>query len=246
VVRYTYGDDEAALRRLALVARAYEPITGAFLAEQASGRPRPHTVVDVGCGPGFTTALLADALAPERLVGIDSSSRFLDVARARVPGARFQRHDATVLPLPGAPADVIYARLVLAHLPDPLGTLQRWQTGLRPRGVVLVEDLEDIDAPPGALRTYDELAADVVRRGLGVMYAGAVIAGLGGQRVSVTVPAATAAAIYLFNVDRWIAEAADHPPREQLLELRRDLEQLVRHDGGQTQSWIVRQLALPA
>jgi trans-aconitate 2-methyltransferase len=246
VATYTYGDDALALRRLALVARAYEPVSAAFLAEHASRHGFPDAVLDVGCGPGFTTALLARMLSPQRLIGIDSSFLFLDVARSRVPGARFQRHDATVMPLPGAPVDVIYARLVLAHLPDPLGTVKRWRTGLGDGGVLLLEDLEDIDAPAGALQTYDELAAEVVGRGGGVMYAGAAIAALGGRRVSVTVPAATAATIYLCNVDRWIDDRGEHPPHEQLLELRHGLELLARQDDGRTVSWIVRQLALPA
>jgi trans-aconitate 2-methyltransferase len=244
--RYTYGDDAAAQRRLALVARAYEPVSAAFLAEHLVRHGTPESVIDVGCGPGFTTALLARVLAPRRLIGIDTSLAYLDVARSHVPGARFEHHDATVVPLPGAPFDVTYARLVLAHLPDPIGTLQRWRTGLGPGGALLVEDLEDIDSPDGPLHVYNQLAAEVVRRGGGVMYAGAAIAGLGGRRVAVTVPAATAATVYLFNVLRWIDERREHPPREELLELRRGLGRLARQDGGRTVSWIVRQLALPA
>jgi trans-aconitate 2-methyltransferase len=243
---YTYGDDAAARRRLALVAGAYEPVSAAFLAELVSRRGSPESVLDVGCGPGFTTALLARVLAPRRLIGIDTSLAYLDVARSQVPGARFERHDATVLPLPGAPVDVTYARLVLAHLPDPIGTLQRWRTGLGPGGVLLVEDLEEIDSPAGPLQDYDRFAAEVVRGGGGVMYAGASIAGLGGRRAAVTVPAAIAATIYLFNVVRWIDERREHPPREELLELRQGLERLARQDDGRTVSWIVRQLALPA
>jgi trans-aconitate 2-methyltransferase len=246
VPRYTYGDDAPALRRLALVARAYEPVSTALLAEHSSRHRRPGPVLDVGCGPGFTTALLARVLTPRLLIGIDSSAHYLDVARSRVPGARFRDHDATVMPLPGSPFDVMYARLVLAHLPDPLGTLERWRTGLRSGGVVLVEDLEDIETPAGPLRTYDALAAQVVRGGGGVMYAGSAIAGLGGRRVSVTVPAATAATIYLFNVDRWIADGPEQVPRDHLLELRRGLDRLARRDDGQGVSWIVRQLALSA
>jgi trans-aconitate 2-methyltransferase len=246
VARYTYGDDDPALRRLELVARAYEPVSTAFLAAHADGAGSRRTVLDVGCGPGFTTELLARVLTPERLTGIDVSSRFLEAARARVPGASFRRHDATAMPLPGLPADVVYARLVLSHLPDPVGTLESWRTGLAAGGVVLVEELEDIDAPPGALRTYDDLAAEVVRRGGGVMYGGSAIAGLGGRRVPVTVPAATAARIYLFNVQRWLDDRAEHPPRAQLLELRSGLERLTLRDGGRTVSWLVRQLSLPA
>lgn len=246
VPRYTYGDDGSALRRLALVARAYEQVSAPFLAEHAARQGRPEGVVDLGCGPGFTTALLARVLTPRRLIGIDSSPRFLEAARSRVPGARFHHHDATVTPLPGAPVEVIYARLLLAHLPDPLGALDRWRAGLGRGGVLLVEDLEAIDAPAGALQTYDHVAAEVVRRGGGVMYGGAAIAGLGGRRVPVTVPAATAATIYLFNVRRWLDGGGAPRPREQLRELRRGLERLTRRDDGQTVSWIVRQLVLAA
>lgn len=140
VSSYRYGDDDPALRRLALVARAYEPVSADFLAEQASRLQCPHTVMDLGCGPGFTTSPLARVLRPHQLIGVDSSMPFQDVARSRVPGARFQHHDATVMPLAGAPVDVIYARLLLAHLPEPLETLERWRTGLGPDGLLLVED----------------------------------------------------------------------------------------------------------
>jgi trans-aconitate 2-methyltransferase len=246
VARYTFGDDEPALRRLELVAQAYEPVSTAFLAEHAAGRGRPQTVLDVGCGPGFTTALLAQVLGPQRLIGIDASARFLEAARARVPGASFGHHDATVTPLPGVPADAIYARLVLSHLPDPVGTLERWRTGLGPDGVVLVEELEDIDAPPGALATYDEVSAEIVRRGGGVMYSGAELAGLGGRRVPLTVPSALAATIYLFNVERWLDDPAERLPREELLDLRARLDLLTRRPDGRTVSWIVRQLCVAA
>ena len=70
-------------------------------------------------------------------------------------------------------ADLVYARLVLAHLPDPLATADAWPACLRPGGRVLIEDLEGIDAPAGPLRSYDDLAAAVVRAGGGLMYAGA-------------------------------------------------------------------------
>jgi trans-aconitate 2-methyltransferase len=246
VARYTFGDDDPAVRRLGLVARAYEPVSRAFLAEHAAGRGRPQAVLDVGCGPGFTTALLARVLRPRRLVGVDASARFLEAAQARVPGASFRHHDATVAPLPGAPADVVYARLVLSHLPDPLGTLESWRAGLVPGGAVLVEELEDIDTPAGTLATYDELSAEVVRRGGGVMYSGAALAGLGGRRVPVTVPSALAATIYLFNVERWLGDRTAHLPRDALLDLRAGLEQLTRRDDGTTVSWIVRQLCVSA
>ncbi len=164
-----------------------------------------------------------------------------------MPSAEFVVHDASITPLPGSPADVVYARLLLAHLPDPAGTADRWRGELRPDGVLLVEDLEDIDAPPGPLRDYDELAAAIVRSGGGPMYAGRALAGLGGACVEVRVPAPVAAAIYLFNVVRWLSEppaAVDADRLAVLPGLHHDLESLAAGDDPATVRWIVRQLAL--
>src|SRR5579864_3414401 len=126
VTTYTFGDDPSAIERMRLVAAAYEPVSRAFLAAHAT--PRPSVALDLGCGPGFTTALIGEVFAPQNLIGIDSSPTFLAAATARVPTARFHHHDVTVVPLPAAPAQVIYARLLLAHLPDPLGTAETWKT----------------------------------------------------------------------------------------------------------------------
>lgn len=241
---YTFGDDEAAVRRLEFVASAYEPISRAFISESV---PRgPEVALDLGCGPAFSTQLLSEVCAPRRLIGIDSSSQFLKIARSRLPGAHFEVHDVTSGPLPGAPADLIYARLVLLHLPDPLATARRWTRDLSTRGVLLIEDLEDIEAPPGPLRAYDEISAGIVRGGGGLMYGGAALASLGGGCAAVTVQAAVAARIYLFNVNRWMENPHSPVPKEELLQLRAGLTSILNGDRGAKVSWIVRQIAVQA
>jgi trans-aconitate 2-methyltransferase len=244
VAGYTYGSDPLAVERLELVARAYEPVSRRFLADHAA--VRPGVALDLGCGPGFSTQLIADVCTPADLVGVDSSDEFLAVARAAVPGARFLLGDVTAEPLPGAPADLVYARLVLAHLPDPLATADAWRACLRPGGRVLIEDLEGIDAPAGPLRSYDDLAAAIVRAGGGLMYAGSVLAALGGRTTAVTVPAAVAARIYHFNVRRWRAAPPVGVAVEELDDLHAGLAAVAAADGSATLSWIVRQLALAA
>jgi trans-aconitate 2-methyltransferase len=238
VPRYTFGDDEPAVRRLALVADAYEPVSRAFLHEQV---PPAASIVDLGCGPGFSTELLARTCRPRALVGLDASEPFLRAARARVPQARFVRHDVTVVPLPVAPPDVIYARLVLAHLPDPPAIVEGWWQQLAPGGVVLSEELEDIESPPGPLRDYDDLSSGTVRRGGGVMCAGPLLAPLGGRCVRVEASAALAARIYSFNVRLWLEQADPAVPRDQLLELERGLSAIAAGPGGDGVTWIVRQ-----
>src|SRR5689334_6406878 len=95
VAQYTFGDEASAVERLALVAAAYEPVSRPFL--EAHARPG-GVVVDVGCGPGFSTELLARTCRPRVLVGLDPSAAFLAVARVRVPAAELLVHDATMVP----------------------------------------------------------------------------------------------------------------------------------------------------
>ena len=158
----------------------------------------------------------------------------------------FETADVTVAPLPGAPADLVYARLVLAHLPDPRATAETWQASLRRGGAVLIEDLEEIDAPAGPLRAYDDLAVAVVRGsgGSDVRRDGPCRA----RRVvhTVTVPTTVAARIYQFNLRRWWAAPPPGVSREQLEELHAELETLAATDESATLSWIVRQLVLNA
>jgi trans-aconitate 2-methyltransferase len=240
---YTFGDDDAAERRLELVAEAYRATSESFVGDRVPRRV--GSVVDLGCGPGWSTELLARASRPHRLVGIDASASFVGRARRRVAGADFVVHDASSTPLPSSPHDVIYARLLLAHLRDPVGVVRRWQGELAPGGVVLVEDLEDVVAPPGPLADYEALSAGMVRSGGGPMYAGRSLAHLGGRCVEVTVPARLAARIYRFNVDRWLAEGTTPWEQGRLRRLGDELDDLSGSASGSV-SWTVRQIALPA
>ena len=241
---YTFGDDRSALDRLRLVADAYEPVSRAFIESNA-----PATVqvaIDLGCGPAFSTRLLEDVCHPRTLVGIDSSGAFVSSARARLPGARFETHDVCVNPLPGAPADLIYARLLLAHLADPVSVANDWRSQLRPGGRLLIEDLDAVHDAPGPLRDYERMSTEIVRSGGGPMYAGALLAQLGGNTTPVTVSGALAATIYLFNVRRWRNTPALGVDQDRLQLLEAGLVDLTLDDRGTSVSWLVRQLVLDA
>ena len=239
---YRFGIDESAAERLRLVARAYEPVSRAFLA--ANAIPKPNVAVDLGCGPAFTTELLDEVCRPEAMVGLDSSEAFLAAARVRLPDARFERHDVTDLPLPGAPADLIYARLLLAHLADPRAVAEAWRSQLAPGGRLLIEDLEGVVNPSGPLQRYERVSAAIVRSGGGPMYAGAELSDLGGVVTPLTVPGALAARIYLFNIRHWL-ETPELPVSDaELRTLERGLRELSDDDRGVRVSWNVRQLVL--
>ncbi len=67
--------------------------------------PPAHTL-DVACGTGFLTRHL-----PGEITGLDQSRRMVEIARARLPGARFVAGDAFVLPF----SDGAFERVFTAH-----------------------------------------------------------------------------------------------------------------------------------
>lgn len=73
-------------------------------------------VVDLGCGPGNSTALLAERFADAEVLGVDSSPAMIERARARLPGARLEVRD--LLPWSAAPSqqgawDLVFSNAAL-------------------------------------------------------------------------------------------------------------------------------------
>lgn len=55
---------------------------------------KPRRVLDVGCGPGNSTAVLQDRFPTASILGIDSSPAMIAAAEQAHPGLRFQLADA--------------------------------------------------------------------------------------------------------------------------------------------------------
>jgi 2-polyprenyl-3-methyl-5-hydroxy-6-metoxy-1,4-benzoquinol methylase len=103
---------------------------------------RPSRVVDLGCGTGTLSVLLAQQ--GHEVTGIDISPKMLEVARekARAASVRvdFEVADASVAPLDRGGFDVVLARHVLWAFPDPSLVVGRWIELLNDAGrLVLVE-----------------------------------------------------------------------------------------------------------
>jgi trans-aconitate 2-methyltransferase len=85
---------------------------------------KPKTVFDLGSGPGNSTELLVAAFPQAQVVGIDNSLNMLEVARARVPGARFLKDDIERWS-PKEKPDLIFANATLHFALDHYGLIKR-------------------------------------------------------------------------------------------------------------------------
>lgn len=99
-------------------------------------------LLDIGCGPGFFTILLAGE--GHETLGIDGSSNMIAQARANaktqnVP-ASFQVMDCHHLEFPENTFDLIISRNVVWTLYDPAAAYQEWCRVLKPGGKMLIFD----------------------------------------------------------------------------------------------------------
>ncbi|MFC4497562.1 class I SAM-dependent methyltransferase [Streptomyces ovatisporus] len=102
----------------------------------------PVDVLDVGCGTGSLSLLLA--ADGHRVTGVDLSSRMVGQARAKTEtagfGARFLTGDAMRPPTGEERFGAVLARHLLWTLPDPEAALRDWVSRLLPGGrLILVE-----------------------------------------------------------------------------------------------------------
>lgn len=105
-----------------------------------------HRIVDVGCGPGNSTALLAERFPTADLLGLDSSPRMLAAARAALPLAQFIEGDATNW-VPDADVDLVFGNAVYQWIPAHITQLAR-VLGAMHEGAVLAVQMPDNLAEP--------------------------------------------------------------------------------------------------
>jgi trans-aconitate 2-methyltransferase len=115
------------------------------------GAERPRRIVDLGCGPGNLTALLARRWPQAEVVGVDNSPEMIEAARAlALPGVSFEPGDVRDWRPAGAP-DVIICNAVLQWVPDHRDLVAGWAGLLAPGGWLAFQLPGNFGAPHHAL-----------------------------------------------------------------------------------------------
>lgn len=150
----TVETDEYALRRtpeeyerLRAQARVWEASTGRLM--DRIGLAPGASCLDAGCGPGEVMRLMAHRVGPEGLVtGIDvdpglAATTEEMLAEAGHRQCRVLAHDLTSAEaVPGGPYDLVFARLLLFHLPQRVAVLRRLWAAVAPGGHLVVQDYD--------------------------------------------------------------------------------------------------------
>jgi trans-aconitate 2-methyltransferase len=106
----------------------------------------PRQVVDLGCGPGNSTELLAARWPDAEVVGTDNSEAMLSAARERLPKIRFELSDIATWQPDTAP-DLVYANAALQWVGPHTALLPRLFATLAPGGVLAVQMPDNLGAP---------------------------------------------------------------------------------------------------
>jgi ubiquinone/menaquinone biosynthesis C-methylase UbiE len=143
--RYALGHTPQEYERLRGQARVWEDATGRLL-DRVGLAPQARCL-DAGCGPGETMRLMAHRVGPAgEVIGIDVDAGLGALTEAMLHNAghsqcRFQSYDLTTdAPVPGEPYDLVFARLLLFHLPHRAAVLARLWDAVAPGGSLVVQD----------------------------------------------------------------------------------------------------------
>jgi len=117
-----------------------------------------RSVVDIGCGPGNSTELLAQRYPGADIVGLDNSPAMLEEAQRRLPALRFEPADAATW-IPAPHTELVFANATYQWVPDHFAQLPRVLAALQPGAVLAVQ------MPDNVNQTTHRLMREVAQEG---------------------------------------------------------------------------------
>ena len=138
--------DEEMAARIEALYRIGDAVRRRRIVREALGAASGERILDVGCGPGFYCAELAEDVGPSgSVIGVDSSPAMLELAARRCAGqsgVELRPGEAVSLPVDDASFDAALCVQVLEYVADPTVALAEMHRALRPGGRVVVWDVD--------------------------------------------------------------------------------------------------------
>lgn len=151
--KYLLGDSNREFERLETQSQFYADMTGNFLVAMAL-EPGMR-VLDIGCGAGDVTMLLARRVGPSgQVVGVDQSSSALATASRRCLAAGLHNVSFVNSDLATFEAaeqfDALVGRFILLHAPNPAALLKQLLRHVTRGGLIGIQemDVESISTTP--------------------------------------------------------------------------------------------------
>jgi SAM-dependent methyltransferase len=138
---YSLLREPAEYDRLRAQARVWETATARLLDRIAL--PTGARCLDAGCGPGETMRLLSQRVGPTgHVTGLDSDAGLVETTRPHLPdNCDIATADLRRDPIDGE-YDLVFARLLLFHLPERVEVLRRLWDAVAPQGHLVVQDYD--------------------------------------------------------------------------------------------------------
>ncbi len=114
------------------------------------GLAAPRRIVDLGCGPGNSTTVLARRWPAAALVGLDSSPAMIAAAQKAYPQQTWLPADIATWTAP-APFDLVFSNAALQWVPEHARLIPRLFAQVATGGAFAFQVPANFDAPPHRL-----------------------------------------------------------------------------------------------
>ena len=147
---YFLGTHDEEIARLGLQHRVWRPTV--LECWRRAGIGTASRVLDVGAGPGYAAADLAEIVGPEgQIVAVERSRRFVEAGRAMLAqhgfdNVRYHELDLMADPLPAGGFDASWCRWVACFVSSPALLLDKIAAAIRPGGVAIFHEYIQYDS----------------------------------------------------------------------------------------------------
>lgn len=151
---YVLGNLDNEISRLEIQSGFFEPLTRQTLLR--AGVRRGMCCLDVGCGAGSVTRILAEMVGKKgQVVGTDVDEKYLQYCRnySPQPNVDFIHDDISSSRLAKASFDAIYSRFMFVHLKDARKAIRSMKQLVKKGGAIIIEEL---DHAPDSWLCYPE------------------------------------------------------------------------------------------